>query len=54
VLGLTSVSVPGPGTNLPLAVMEPGGQADVALTLAPPAADGLASVQPLLWGMSGP
>lgn len=54
VLGLTSVSVPGPGTNLPLAVMAPGGQADVALTLAPPAADGLASVQPLLWGMSGP
>ena len=53
VLGLASVAVPRPGTDLPLDELGAGTQADAALTLAPPSADGLAGVPPLLWGVSG-
>ncbi len=51
VLGLATTDVLAPGTPDPIDVLDPGAAADAVVVLAPPAADGLAAVPPLLWGV---
>lgn len=51
VLGLATADVLAPGTSNPLGVLDPGGVADAVVVLGPPAADGLGSFPPLLWGV---
>jgi len=51
ILGLATADVLAPGTPDPLGSLAPGAAADAVVVLEPPAADGLASVPPLLWGV---
>lgn len=51
VLGLAAADVLAPGTANPLDALAPGAGADAVVVLAPPAAEGLGAVPPLLWGV---
>lgn len=51
VRGVAVTDVLAPGVPQPLASLDPGASADAIVLLGPPAAEGLAAVPPLLWGV---